>query len=295
MATIHGYIRLSVLIILISIFGIGYTKTKTVSCEYLYHVPENVTTEQAKETAITRARIQAISDEFGSYVMQTSSIKVDNNNGDSSINFMSLGGSELKGEWIEDLEEPIFEYLTDGNNIAIKVKIKGKIREIEGTRTPLSIKLLRNDIHDTEGTDRFISGDELYMTFISPVEGYLAVYLLDTEDTAYCLLPYHTQQDGIYKIKANKKYIFFNPEYKDETDSMEIDSIILETNRDYECNRIFAIFSPNKFYKGIDYMKEQDTPRCMSFSNFKTWFSDIRKKDKDLTIQEIPIHISSKE
>ena len=39
-------------------------RVKTVEGEYTYHAPENVTIEQAKRTALERAKIQALADEF---------------------------------------------------------------------------------------------------------------------------------------------------------------------------------------------------------------------------------------
>ena len=40
-------------------------KMKTVEGEYTYHAPENVSLEEARRTALDRAKIQALADEFG--------------------------------------------------------------------------------------------------------------------------------------------------------------------------------------------------------------------------------------
>ena len=76
-------------------------KVKTVEGEYTYYAPENVTMEQAKRTALDRAMIQAIADEFGTIVTQQNATRVENQNGRSDIDFLSIGGSEVKGEWLE--------------------------------------------------------------------------------------------------------------------------------------------------------------------------------------------------
>ena len=45
-------------------------RVKSIKGEYTYHVPENVTLDIAKQTALQRAKIQALADEFGTIVMQ---------------------------------------------------------------------------------------------------------------------------------------------------------------------------------------------------------------------------------
>ena len=78
-------------------------KVKTVECEYVYHAPENMTLENAKRTALERAQIQAIANEFGTVVSQTN---ITNLSG-SGVDFQAIGMSEVKGEWIEDIDKPV--------------------------------------------------------------------------------------------------------------------------------------------------------------------------------------------
>ena len=84
-------------------------RIKNIEGEYTYHVPENVTLDIAKQTALQRAKIQALANEFGTIVMQNNLSRIENNNGKSDVDFWMLGSSEVKGEWIEDTENPIFD------------------------------------------------------------------------------------------------------------------------------------------------------------------------------------------
>ena len=70
---------------------------------------ENISLEEAKRIALERAKIQAIADEFGTIVSQSNTTLVSNRNGESSSDFFSLGGSEVKGEWIETIGQPEYE------------------------------------------------------------------------------------------------------------------------------------------------------------------------------------------
>ena len=44
----------------------------------------------------------------------------------------------------------------------------------------------------------------MQVSFQSPVDGFLTIYLVDSESKAYCLLPYRGQTDGAYNINANE-------------------------------------------------------------------------------------------
>ena len=88
-------------------------KTEKVTATYTYYAPENVTLEEAKRTALDRAKLTAIADAFGTLVTQSNSTVMTNQNGKTDSRFFSLGGSEVKGEWIETTKDPIYNIRLD--------------------------------------------------------------------------------------------------------------------------------------------------------------------------------------
>lgn len=92
-------------------------KVRTVDGEYTYVVPENVDLEKAKQVALERVKIQIIADEFGTVISQSNSTSVKNENGKSNVDFISLGGSDVKGEWIETIGAPVFKTEIMVNNL----------------------------------------------------------------------------------------------------------------------------------------------------------------------------------
>ena len=267
-------------------------KVKTVEADYLYQIPDNVTNEQAKATALERAKIQCIADEFGTLITQSNTTNVSINNGEVSSNFMSLGGSELKGEWIETIGEPSFEFITDGGSVAIKVHVKGRIRELTKQRIPYKVSIFRNGIESANESIDFMKGDALYMSFQAAAKGFLAIYLLDANNNAFCLLPYQGQTNGFFDVKSNQKYILFNKSYAHDIKSELVDELLLDTDLNREQNRILTIFSPNKFYKAVDSKSQEDLPRDLSSEDFEEWLTGVIKKDPDLSISETLITIS---
>ena len=103
----YRYIFLGILLLFTgTIFS---QKIKTIECEYIYRAPENISLEQAKITALERAKVQALAEAFGTVIIQSNTTHVENRNGKSDIDFISVGGSDVKGEWLETIGEPEYE------------------------------------------------------------------------------------------------------------------------------------------------------------------------------------------
>lgn len=266
---------------------------KTVEAEYVYYAPENMTIEEAKRTAVERAKIQAIADAFGTIVSQTNTTRVENSNGKSSVDFLSIGGSDVKGEWIETIGEPSISVSYDKNVLVIKVYIKGRAREITTSSIDIQTHILCNGIDEKSMSTAFKNGDDLYLSFLSPVSGYLSVYLVDSENVAYCLLPYRNQTDGIYKVEANRQYIFFKESEAPERERAMVDEYTMTCSRSLEQNNIYVLFSPNLYTKASDRFSEESLPRELTFEKFQKWLQNAKKRDVAFQSQVYTIQISN--
>lgn len=267
-------------------------KTKTVEGEYTYYAPENVTVEQARRTALDRAKIQAIADEFGTIVQQTNTTRIQNRDGESVSDFYSIGGSEVKGEWIETIGEPEYTISYESNMLVVTCRVKGKAREIVSAQIDIKALVLRNGTDDKFEDDDFKSGNDLYLSFVSPVKGYLAVYLIDDDNKAFCLLPYRSQTEGIYPIEANRRYVFFDIKSAPAQERPYVDEYVMTCERSSEHNLIYIVFSPNPFAKAADNSSSDLLPREISFDDFQKWLVKCRKHDKEMNLRRIPIEIT---
>ena len=236
--------------------------------------------------------IQALADEFGTIVTQQNATRVENRSGQSDIDFLSIGGSEVKGEWIETIGEPIYNIRYEGNMLVVVCKVKGKAREIVSAGIDFQAKILRNGTDDKFESDQFRSGDDLYLSFQSPVSGYLAVYLVDADNQAYCLLPYRDQTDGVYPIKANQQYIFFSNEKASSQERTLVDEYVLTCEREFEQNMIYVIFSLSQFVKATDTFISEGLPRLLSFNGFQLWLVECRKRDGNMNVKMLQISIA---
>ena len=286
----------SIIVFLMITLPVFSQKIKTVEGEYMYHAPENVTIEQAKRTAVERAKIQALATEFGTIVSQSSTTSIANINGESSTNVLTLSDTDVKGQWIEDLGEPRVQVNYEGDMLVVTAKVKGKAREILSAGVDFTSKILRNGKEDKFESDDFKNGDDLYLAFQTPAKGYLAVYLVDAENRAYSLLPYRNMDD-IYQVNANKRYLFFSQEEAPAEEQPLVDEYALTCERQMEYNYIYVIFSRNQFTKANDAASNKQidgyagAPRELSYEDFQKWLGKCMKHDAEMNMKKIPITI----
>lgn len=260
-------------------------KSMKVRAEYTYHAPSNVTLDEAKHIALERAKVQIIAETFGTVVSQNNTTFVRNQNGSSEIDFLSMGGSEVKGEWIETIGEPVFDIAYEQGMLIVKVSANGRIREIITAQIEFVAKILCNGTDEKFERYDFNEGDDLYFYFKSPVDGYLSLYLLDDlTQTVYCLLPYKYSDEPVVAIKHDIPYIFFSPQHADGIAPSVVDEYTMTCNHEKESNTIYVIFSPNRYVKANSSNMEELLPRQLSFEEFQKWLVKYRNQDKDMNV-----------
>lgn len=268
-------------------------KMQTVSGEYTYYAPESVSVEAAKNTALERAKQQLIAGAFGTAVGVNTTTRVTNRNGQSEVEMISVGDSEVRGEWIETLGEPRYTVAYEQGLLVVTVSVAGRIREVAGARIDIDARILRNGTADKFESSDFHSGDDLFLAFQTPVAGYLTVYLYDGEDAVYCLLPYREQDGGRVAVEAGRRYLFFSQREAEEALVPFTDEYTMTCSRPGEMNRIYVVFSPNKFIKANDNASlSEELPRELDYRSFLNWLTRSRKQDTEMVVQTKPIVIN---
>lgn len=276
--------RLLFVAFLFCVLGLQAQKLKRVHGEYTYHAPENVTLEEAKRTALERSKLQAVADAFGTIVQQSNSTVVRNENGKSQTDFLSLGGSEVKGDWIETIGEPEYSISYQQGMLIVSVSVDGRAREIVSAKVDLDVKVLRNGTSPKFESDNFKNGDDLYLYFKSPIDGYLAVYLLDeTTMQVFCLLPYRSSTEGSVRVKHDTPYIFFSAN-EAETGKESVDEYVMTCSRSVERNTLFIIFSENELIRASASNASDSLPHCLSYKDFQQWKTSCIKCDEKVNV-----------
>ena len=259
-----------------------------VSATYTYIAPENLTVVQAKEIALERAKNEAIANKFGTLINQSNSTLMSNADGKSMVDFYSLSSSDIKGEWIETLGEPKYEVSYEKDMLVVKVSVEGRAREIVSAGVNLDVKLMRTIAGGKKVVSNdFQNGDDLFLQFSTPQNGFLAVYLLDKK-IAYCLLPYMRDETGRVEVKANKKYLFFSPADALSEEKTLVDEYTMTCEGNIETNKVYVIFSPNMFTKANDSVGEEVNglmlPRKLPYADLNKWLSKNCLHDEMMTV-----------
>ncbi len=313
-------IILSILIILTPFILFSQQTVKT-SGEAQIELTENRSRHDVKNEAKDMATVNALERAFGSVIIQGNSTYISNiNTGEKTETnsvFNMIANTSVKGEVVEVISEKYEDVkgykVIEGKKIEVTdilCKITIRARElaeppIDFTTYPLACTNIKCR------TTSFIEHDSLFLYFLSPVSGYLSVYL-DDEGHSQRLLPYKNitarYENGI-PVKADRKYIFFSkqPEHNYfEDKDFEEDVYELYSKSKKDINRLFIIFSKTSLNKPklIDNVKtEQLTepeivegytmPKALKSENFQRWLNKCRSYRKnDMQVEIIDITIT---
>lgn len=256
--------------------------------EYVSNNP-NETPDQAKQTAISRAKMKALEEAFGLDVSSVNTVlqrnKTDGKQASSSSDMFSLRETSVHGEWIADTCEPEILTINYQNGFwMVKVRVEGKARNHAKEKTDIRYALI-NNTHDRQNRDQYLDGDDVFLRFSSPVNGSLCVYLVDEEHNAFCLLPYPSVKTGSQPIEANKDYLFFSQE-EDRT----AEEYTLNSQHSSEQNVVYIVYTPNILTKANDRQsgtnwRDEPMPRQLAYKDFIAWLAKNQTKDEDMVVK----------
>lgn len=274
-------------------------KVQTVCGEYIYYAPKNISFEVAEQTAIKRARIKALAEQYGTVIQSTTTTAIENQGESADMDISTLAFSEVRGVWLKDTRSPEVIFLGyEQNMLLFRARVWGLTRAIDVAPIDIEVQILRNGTEPKFRSDSFYVGDDLYLFFRTPVTGYLAVYLIDDLDTAYCLLPYSRDQTGAVKVESNRDYVFFSAQCADEQMTPYVDELYITSDKSITHNQIYIVFSPNKFSKANDIQRQSDRdlmPRETSLKEFRKWLANARICDSKMVVKQYTILIKDKE
>ena len=280
------------MVFLLSFILVNAQKTKTVTTSYTYRTSQTESVEAAKREALKGAQRKAIEDEFGTFISQSNTNVVTSQNGKSESHFKSISTSDLKGEWIETIGDPQFTVKIEDDLLIVECNVKGKIRELTPSKLDFEAHTLCNGYEQKHRRAEFMDGDDFYLYFKSPYNGYLMVFLVDyTQEMACCILPYRESPDQLYKVEKDKEYIFFSREYADAAERKILDSYHLYSESPVDSNDIYVIFCDEPFVIS-NMVYDESGLKVMPMKNFDKWIAKLRKDYKDLLIKTYNINIT---
>ena len=285
----------AVVAIFMATTAVAASPVKTVKGEYTYYGDKATSPAECKRLALEGARLDALAKEYGTIVTQDV-LQADRIDSKGEANkFLSLSSTEVKGEWIADDGEPEFEITLDkDDNLVVRCKVKGKAREISNESTEFDARVLRNGTKPGNASTDFYDGDDLYLYFTAPVDGYVSVFLSLEDGNVYQMLPYLSDTKGEAKVKRNYDYVFFDPTKAEGTFGTP-DQFRIATAGVIEFNKIYVVFSPSYVAKPVMRARNsmEELP-SMSEDDFSKWLVKSRRNDSKMGVRQMNLKIYPK-
>ena len=228
-----------------------------------------ITFYEAKKRCIELAKNDAVKQEFGEWVGHTIEVVDYSKDGKSSgSSYVERTIVRGKGEWLEDVREPELEMKYIDGIIYLKARVCGNAREIVSNNVMLKWMIQHDGNGGREATTTLQNRERFFVNFLSPIDGYVAIYLMEDNGDGSCLLPYRRSNLRSYKVKGGKDYTFFD---KDMDLDPLVDRLGLSTKKSRERFTIWLVFSPNEFTKCVDKAVDSKHPNAVSLKEFREW------------------------
>ncbi len=253
---------------------------------------DDITLKEAKERCIQRAKNKAIKKIFGERVSASTIIHDEdiNGKGGNSISSTDIITMSL-ADW-KDVKDPEINVEYINGKLFFTANVYGEATERTSAKTELICEILKNDAGKKIPAKRFNYGERIYIKFRAPMDGYLAVYLLEGNKLenkfANCLLPYPDDSDGKFEIKNGKNYILFDLEEDSSAKQYK-----LSTKQSVEYFQLILLFSPNPFVKCNDESRDRRHPNAIKWLDFQKWLKRFQQQDRDLIIKEYEISVTN--
>jgi hypothetical protein len=289
--------------ILISINQKGFTqKVKFESVTESMRLESNISLDACKKKLLESARINAVIQAFGEVVMQGNAMYVrniqDGTEAKSQTVFNQISDTYVNGEWLEDVNEPEYKKIAKNNEDWLEIKLKCKVRELPKNKIEFEVKTLSCPEIKCK-TDVFNDGQDFFVSFKSPVDGYLTVYLeVPEEQMSYRIFPYKSQKAATcVKINGDEDYVLFSDKVKKFNSNVAIDNLILSLSdgKSAEQNALVVLFSPLEINdKPVLQCESPELPMSVSIKEFESWILKTKRKDENISSLKSFITINPK-
>lgn len=255
-----------------------------VSGEGIYYLEGKDNLADARSMAVGIARSNAIESAFGTALSSTSQYQAyETAEGESSDSFYTLMRSVQTGIWVRDLEEPeVTNFMGEDDIFGYKAKVRGLVRPLMSMPVETRGRVFVDKGKDTGLTyesSTIRRGDEFFFGFIAASDGFLAVYVVDENESVCKAAPFGRNSMPLRRISAEKEAILRDEYMKN------LAEISRPESREV-FNRVVYVFSPNEFTLPLSEEADPVTgmPPVMDLAKFHTWLQDMAVTDPRFTV-----------
>lgn len=261
--------------------------------KYTMELTRTRTMEETEKACIEQAKLAAIAKEFGTVVTETTVNNTTDVNGQADNRFAVLTRTAVKGEWLEDTEQPKVTWTCAQQTMSVTAEVRGKIRAFS-KEGKVEVKFFTCGA-GAKAQEKFVfkEGESLYAHFQSSKSGYLSVYYVDhTANTAVRLLPSAGgQSNDALEIKADEDYILFDRSkavsygWSGQSSELELN---LPEGKQTVADEIVAVYTAEPYTKPL-LKRTQDGLAELGLAEFENWLNDLKVAQKNNTVKRISI------
>lgn len=278
------------LLALVCVLAHAAAPVKKVSGIFTYYGTRDDSPAVCKARALEGARLDALSKEFGTIVSQDvmQADRIDSRG--ETTNFFSLSTTDVKGEWLADDGQPQYDVTAGSDDcLVVTCRVSGTARAISNEAVEFKAVALRNGSDASCASTEYRDGDDLFLSFTSPADGWLAVYLMLEDSGVMQVLPYYGEMASAFKVKKNFDYIFFDSR-RSNYPGEEVMEFGVETAGNIEFNKIYVIFSTAPFNPCADARVTDGVP-MLTTGTFMKWLARQRRNDPRMNVKQINLKL----
>lgn len=264
----------------------------TVTGSYVYVLPEDVPEKAGRVYALEHARLEALARAFGTFVSSTTSMSQHEDAAGFAESFNVFSTADVAGVWVRTLDERV-ERRLEGGDIVLEAYVKGTARKRDVANAEFEAVIGRVDdsmrfVPATEFSDR----ERFDISFVSPEDGYVAVYASDGVNDACRLLPDASANlSRPVRVERGTTYRFFEESNPVMSLGPDEQSAIL---------RVTVIFQPDNgtrpFVLPVDSSRIDGNGDVLGWSirnaTYQTWLSkllnerSVQRRDINVSIRK---------
>lgn len=263
---------------------------KAVSGEYTYYGHEGMTMAEARQMALEAAQNEALRDAFGTLVSQDIVQTNEIVNDKEKMAFLSSTQSTVRGEWLGNTGEPKYEEFFDNGVPVVKCKVSGRARKLSNYAPDLMVNALSAPDKRAVNSE-FKDSQDIYLYVKSPERDvFLEVCLEDEDGMVYKMFPFETTPPQS-TLKKGFDYILFDPNRPGgDLGEMPGDGLYITTDK-LALNRLYVIYSPNKFRQGAWSLNPDAGLETMNTKDFNKLMIDLRRNDDEMGMKVINLSV----
>jgi hypothetical protein len=271
-------------------------KTVQSAGTYTMELSRTQTMVDTEKACIEQAKLAAIAKEFGTVVTETTVNNTLDVNGQSDNRFTVLTRTAVKGEWLEDTEQPKVTWTCMEQTMSVTAEVHGKIRAFS-KEGKVEMKFFTCGA-GAQAHEKFVfkEGESLYAHLQCSKSGYVSVYYIDhTANTAVRLLPSASgQSNDALEIKADEEYILFDRNkalsygWKGQSSELELN---LPEGKQTVADEIVAVYTSEPYSKPL-LKRTQDGLAEIAAGDFENWLIDVKTAQANAVVKRVTVTLN---